>query len=273
MRISVLGSGSGGNAVVVESAGRRLLVDVGFSCRQIGLRLETLGVAPDDIDAILLTHEHSDHCRGLRVLSKKLAASGGPPIHATEGTQQGIEVAEQAASSVRTIRSGQPFEVAGFRVEPFGLPHDAREPVGFAIEDDAGRRLGLVGDLGSLSQRAWARLHDLDALILESNHDVHMLRTGPYPWALKQRVAGRHGHLANHEAAAGLRDLLCDRLRLVVLYHLSRTNNSPALAAEAAAATLDAGGCGAEVVVSQQDEPTHWLDLAPADRHGTKELR
>ena len=117
--------------------------------------------------------------------------------------------------------------MAGFEVEPFLIPHDAREPVGLVVEDGAGHRVGLAADLGYRSHLAWARLARLDALLLETNHDLEMLRNGPYPWPLKQRVAGRHGHLSNADAAEGLPELLHDALRLVVLYHLSRTNNLP----------------------------------------------
>jgi phosphoribosyl 1,2-cyclic phosphodiesterase len=152
--------------------------------------------------------------------------------------------------------------VAGFVVEPFMIPHDASEPVGFVVEDPCGRRIGLVADLGCRTSLAWGRLRDLDLLILETNHDLDMLRNGPYPWSLKQRVAGRHGHLSNREAAEGLPELIGDRLRWVVLYHLSRTNNLPALAAAAVGETLDREGCSAQMAVSEQDHPTPWLEVS-----------
>ena len=153
----------------------------------------------------------------------------------------------------------------GFRVEAFRVPHDAREPVGFVIEDRHGRRLGLLADLGSRSQLAWGRLRDLDCLVLETNHDLQMLRTGPYPWHLKERVASRHGHLSNHDAAAGLDDLVSDRLQTVVLYHLSRTNNLPALAAREIGEKLAAVGSPAEIVVTRQEEPSPWVEIPEAD--------
>lgn len=256
MRLAVLGSGSEGNSVVVESGGRRLLIDAGFSCRQIKCRLETLGERLGRIGALLLTHEHSDHCRGVEVLLRRHRL----PAYATRGTLEGIRLSEAAAARTRTIRSGEPFEVEGFRVEPFGIPHDAREPVGFLIEDGAGTRLGLVADLGSRSQLAWGRLRDLDVLVIETNHDLQMLRHGPYPWHLKQRVASRHGHLSNRDAADGVTELLDDRLQAVVLYHLSKTNNLPALAADAVGERLDREGSGAEVVVTRQDAPTRWVE-------------
>ncbi len=260
MRLAVLGSGSGGNSLVVESGGRRLLIDAGFSCRQIERRLASLGADAKRLDALLLTHEHQDHRRGADVLVRRYSL----PIYATQGTLDGCSLSAEAAAFARTVRSGRPFEVPesrGFRVEAFGVPHDAREPVGFVVEDDEGCRVGLVADLGSRSQLAWGRLRDLDCLVIETNHDLQMLRTGPYPWYLKQRVASRHGHLSNHDAAAGVAELLGDRLSSVVLYHLSRTNNLPALAVQAMGERLDREGSSAQIVLSGQDEPTPWLDV------------
>ena len=258
MRLAVLGSGSAGNAVVVESAGRRLLIDAGFSARQITLRLNHLAEEPSELDALLLTHEHQDHNRGAATLLKR----HGFPVYATEGTFRGSEFKAELPMVRHTIRSGEPFEVAQtFSVEPFSVPHDAREPVGFVVEDREGCRVGLVSDLGCRSQLAWGRLHDLDAVLIEANHDLGMLRSGPYPWHLKQRVASRHGHLSNREAAQGVRELLGDRLRHVVLYHLSRTNNLPALAAQAVAEQLEAAGSTAEIILTRQDEPTSWPEI------------
>ncbi len=257
MKFSVLGSGSKGNAVVVESAGSQILVDAGFSCRQIERRLEAIGADAACLEALLLTHEHSDHVKGAELVSRRYRL----PVHATAGTLSGITLCEEAAKDARELSSGVPFEVSGFQVEAFSVPHDAREPVGFVLEDSAGHRLGIAADLGSRTQLAWGRLHDLDALVLETNHDLQMLLRGPYPWHLKQRVAGRHGHLSNQEAAEGLAELVGDRLRHVVVYHLSQTNNQPALAAEAVQEQLDALGSKAEVVLTYQDKPTDWVVL------------
>jgi len=258
MRIVVLGSGSRGNAVVVESGSHRILLDAGFSCRALENRMTALGIDPTTFDAVVLTHEHSDHVRGVERFSRR----HGLPVYATEGTLAETPLCEEARRRAVVLRSGEPCEVAGFEVEPFAIPHDAREPVGLVVEDSAGRRLGLVADLGSRSRLAWGRLRDLEFLLLETNHDLEMLRNGPYPWVLKQRVAGRHGHLSNHDAAEGLPELITDRLRWVVLYHLSQTNNLPALATTEVGETLEREGCGARVAVTHQDEPTAWLDLS-----------
>jgi phosphoribosyl 1,2-cyclic phosphodiesterase len=257
LRIGILGSGSGGNAVVLESGGQCILLDAGFSCREIGKRMALLNFDPKSISALVLTHEHQDHCRGADGFAKKYKV----PVLATAGTLQGARLGLERARTAVSIRSGEPFEVAGFHIEPFTLPHDAREPVGFVVEDGLGRRFGLVADAGCRTSLAWGRLRDLDVLALETNHDLDMLRNGPYPWALKQRVAGRHGHLSNREAAEGLPELIGDRLRWVVLYHLSRTNNLPALAAAAIGETLDREGCSAQMAVTEQHHTTPWLEV------------
>jgi phosphoribosyl 1,2-cyclic phosphodiesterase len=257
LRVGVLGSGSGGNAVVIESGRHRILLDAGFSTRELGKRMKLLGIDPLGIEALVLTHEHQDHCKGADGFAKKFKV----PVFATEGTLAGTRLREEVARSAGVIRSGEPCEVAGFRIEPFVIPHDAREPVGLVVEDPLGRRIGLVADLGCRTSLAWGRLHDLDVLLLETNHDLDMLRNGPYPWSLKQRVAGRHGHLSNRDAADGLPELVNDRLRWVVLYHLSRTNNLPALAAAAIGEALDRERCPAQLAVSEQDRPTPWLEV------------
>jgi phosphoribosyl 1,2-cyclic phosphodiesterase len=257
MRLSVLGSGSGGNAVVVESGSCRILIDAGFSSRELGRRLARVGVEPASLAAVVLTHEHLDHCRGLGRFVRRHRL----PVFATAGTLRGLELDDATAASATVLRSGEPCRLADFQIEPFLLPHDAREPIGAVLEDGSGNRLGLIADCGTHSHLAWARLRELDVLLMETNHDLDMLRNGPYPWPLKQRVAGRHGHLSNREAADGLPELLCDRLRWVVLYHLSRTNNLPALAAAAIAEALAREGCAARVEVTNQFVPTPWLEV------------
>jgi phosphoribosyl 1,2-cyclic phosphodiesterase len=259
MRIAVLGSGSRGNALLIESGGRRLLIDAGFSCRRIEKLLDGLGVDPGTVEALVVTHEHVDHSRGI----DRMARRHGMEVWATAGTLEGCDrLSDEVRARVRVVASGERFEAAGFEIEPFAVPHDAREPVGMVVEDAAGRRLGLVADLGSRSRLAWGRLAELDCLVLETNHDLEMLRNGPYPWPLKQRVAGRHGHLSNRDAADGIAELLSDRLRWVVLYHLSQTNNRPALAAAEIGEALAREGAAVEVAVSDQDRPTPWLEVS-----------
>jgi phosphoribosyl 1,2-cyclic phosphodiesterase len=257
MRVVVLGSGSQGNSLIVELGNRRLIVDAGFSCRELERRVRSVGIDPDAFDALLLTHEHGDHVRGAARFARRHCL----PIYATEGTLEEVALSDEVRSSAVTLRSGEPKAIGEFQVEPFLVPHDAREPVGLVIEDGAGHRLGLVADLGSPSRLAWGRLRDLDVLVMETNHDLEMLRHGPYPWPVKQRVAGRHGHLSNREAAENLPELVSDRLRHVVLYHLSRTNNLPALALAAVGEALHECDSPAETTVTFQDEPSAWLEV------------
>ncbi len=255
LRLCVLGSGSAGNCVVVESGEHRLLIDAGFSCRQIEKRLAAVGVDRATIAAIVLTHEHGDHVRGAARFAKRNAAV----IYGTRGTLERSGLAER--SPTEELVSSRPRRVGGFLLHPFRVPHDAEDPIGLVLEDGSGRRVGVVNDLGTASRLAWAHLRDLDGLVVETNHDLEMLRNGPYPWHLKQRVAGRHGHLSNREAAEGLAEIVSDRLQWVVLYHLSRTNNSPALADEAITRVLRDCGSRARVCVSEQFVPSPWLEV------------
>jgi phosphoribosyl 1,2-cyclic phosphodiesterase len=257
LRLAVLGSGSKGNSVVIEAGGRRLLVDAGFSYRELRRRLGKVGLGIEQIDAVVITHEHGDHVRGIERLCKKRSV----PIYATGGTVAELALRPEHARQVRPCRSGVPFEAAGFVVELFAIPHDAREPVGVVVEDPGGGRVGLVADIGCRSRLAWSRLAGVHALLLETNHDLEMLRSGPYPWSLKQRVAGRHGHLSNVEAADGLSELVHDGLEHVVLYHLSQINNLPSLAAAVVGEELARLRARAEMTISGQYEPTPWLTV------------
>ena len=263
MRVRVLGSGSSGNSLIVESGSRRLLIDAGFSGRELEKRLKIAGVDPESLDALILTHEHSDHSRGAPVMARRY----GLDLYATTGTleKMGTDLKGIAA---RQIKSGSISDIGNFQIEPFAIPHDAVEPVGLVIEDRVGHRFGLAADIGTCSRLAWGRLVDLDFLILETNHDLEMLRSGPYPWHLKQRIAGRYGHLSNREAAQGLPELLSDRLRWVIPYHLSRTNNSPSLALESIATALSHEGSGAEICVTDQAQSSPWLDLVGKSETG-----
>jgi phosphoribosyl 1,2-cyclic phosphodiesterase len=259
MRVAVLGSGSRGNAVVVDAG------PGGGSCStpaspvarsRSGSR--ALGIAAESLEAILVTHEHRDHVRG----ADRWRGAGGcrsTPPAAPSPTRAGCRSRRAAAGAADRLRRAA--RGGGFVVEPFAIPHDAAEPVGMVLTAPDGCRLGLAGDLGSRSRLAWARLAELDVLLLETNHDLDMLRNGPYPWVLKQRIASSHGHLSNRDAADGLPELLCDRLRWVVCYHLSQTNNMPQLAAEEVAMVLAREGSRAAVAVGDQDRPGEWIEV------------
>jgi phosphoribosyl 1,2-cyclic phosphodiesterase len=280
LRLAVLGSGSGGNATLIEGGGARILVDAGFSCRGLVQRLRFVGVEPEEIDAILITHEHSDHLGG----AAAFAAAFGVPIHCTGGTARaaglpqaggagmpwgrGFGVAEVGDGDppppmAPAVAAGRPFDVESLTVYPFGVPHDAVETVGFVVsERGAGARVAYATDLGHAppSVRDW--LTDCDLLVMEANHDVGMLRAGPYPEHVKERVLSRHGHLDNTAAA----DLLCEvareRTHTVVLAHLSRTNNRPDIALDAVRRRFaDHGRRAPELLAADQARPMGWVEV------------
>jgi phosphoribosyl 1,2-cyclic phosphodiesterase len=264
--VAVLASGSRGNCTYVGDGKRGLVIDCGISTRQIRRRLASLGLNDAPLDFALVTHEHADHVAAARVLQNDAAKrSGHPlPIFMTAGTRRGVHPASAPATWSR-IEAGAPFEHAGVRVAPFAVPHDTREPVGFAVEL-SGVRVGVFTDLGRSTHLVERTLTALDVAVVEFNHDVDMLLQGSYPWALKQRVRSAHGHLSNAQAAdllaAGARD--APRLRHVVLAHLSEENNRPDLAWEAAHDGLHrAGASKVEVHVAQQDAPCDVIRIAP----------
>jgi phosphoribosyl 1,2-cyclic phosphodiesterase len=294
VRFTVLASGSKGNSTVITGGRTRILVDAGLSCRELFKRMRLAGEEPETLDAILITHEHSDHISGLAVTARKL----GIPVYLTEGTHRAWmrwltprrqmtyaqwleqcrkqaaerqaeteaapfdslsdpeEVAEEPASaflvaqevpggprrdqtelpkdptwlpSVEYFQAGQPFEIGDIAVSPFTIPHDAADPVGFVFRAE-GVRMAVATDLGYITPNVKAQLKGLDLLLLESNHDLEMLRDGPYPWSVKQRVLSRVGHLSNEAAAEFLENQYDGQAAYVILAHLSESNNLPELA-------------------------------------------
>ena len=301
VRFTVLASGSKGNSTVVTGGRTRILVDAGLSCRELFRRMRLAGEDPETLDAIVITHEHSDHINGLAVTARKL----GIPVYFTEGTYRawmrwltprrqmtyaqwleqcrkqaaerqaeadiaqcdaGVEadpddaalLTESAAvdsaqpgltraavpakdptwlPSVKYFQAGQPFEIGDIAISPFTIPHDAADPVGFVFRAE-GVRLGLATDLGYIPPNVKAQLKSLDLLLIESNHDLEMLRDGPYPWSVKQRVLSRVGHLSNDAAAEFLENEYDGQAAYVILGHLSESNNLPELARVAAERAL-----------------------------------
>jgi len=252
MRFAWLGSGSRGNAALVEADGCCVMLDCGLGLKEAEGRLARLDRSPEDIDAILVTHEHSDHIGGVA----RFAARHGIRVLATAGTARGFRPGPPPR--LEHISSHEPFACGGLEVIPMPVPHDAREPCQFVFSDGAAR-LGIVTDLGRVTAHVVASLRGCDAVALECNHDVAMLAGGPYPPALKLRVGGALGHLSNDQAAALLATLDTARLRHVIALHLSEINNTPALARGALAAAL---GCAPdEVTVAEQRAGLDWREL------------
>lgn len=253
MRFASLGSGSRGNALLVEAGSTRVLIDAGFGPRAISRRLERLDLAAGAVDAVLVTHEHSDHVGGVFACARRFDWA----ILLTHGTLAACSD-HGAAGQLTIIDTHEPFSVGDLCVHPFPVPHDAREPVQFVLGDGA-RRLGVLTDAGHVTPHMVAMLDDCDALVLECNHDAEMLAQGGYPPALKRRIGGPWGHLDNAAAASLLSQIGRSSLRHVVAAHLSAENNCPALAQAALSAVL---GCEAEWIgVATQDEGFAWRDL------------
>jgi len=252
MRFTSLGSGSSGNGLVVESGRTRVMMDCGFSIAETKARLERVGLAPSDVSAIVVTHEHDDHMGGVARFAMKHAI----PVCLTRGTAQWLPP-DFPAVLVRIIESHAPFEVQALVIDPFPVPHDAREPVQYVFSDGAAR-VGVVTDLGTVTQHVVEKLSGCEALVIECNHDLEMLMTGPYPDGLKRRVAGRFGHLCNADAGRLVAALDRSRMRHLIAAHLSQQNNTPALAV---AALAGAAGCEPEWVgVAGQEEGFAWRD-------------
>ncbi len=232
MRLWVLGTGSRGNAVLLESGGARLIVDAGFGVRALAERLAAARVAPESIAACVVTHEHADHVKGVR----HAASRWGWAVHATQGTA-GAHAPLRAAAAT-TFSAGAEFRVGPFAVQTVATPHDAAESVAVVVTADSGARAGVCYDLGHATDAVRAACADLDVLVLESNHDEAMLRAGPYPPSVAERIAGRFGHLSNRAASALAKQVAGPALRHVVLAHLSESCNAPRLATADVGAAL-----------------------------------
>jgi phosphoribosyl 1,2-cyclic phosphodiesterase len=238
--LSVLASGSRGNSAIVASISTRILVDAGISCRETFKRIRAAGDDPHALSAILITHEHSDHVYGLARLAKKLSI----PVFMTGATHQAWARAIRDETGERpqlgkleVFHSGHGFCIGDIQVTPFTVPHDAVDPVGFTFRAE-GMKIGLATDLGYLPASVRDHLRHCDMLVLESNHDVEMLRVGPYPWSVKQRVMSRVGHLSNESLAEFFASDYDGGAAYVVLAHLSEQNNHPELARGAAEKAL-----------------------------------
>src|SRR5262245_22311790 len=257
--VSVLGSGSRGNATFIKTDRVRLLIDAGMSRKEIANRLESIGEDPEGIDAVLITHEHGDHACGLKMLLKDL------PVEAflTWGTIRALQAEqyELGGSKIVPVQANVPFKIGDVEVFPFRVPHDAAEPVAFCITS-RGVKVTQLTDIGYMPDDVASRLQGSHLLILESNHDLEMLRAGPYPWNLKQRLMGRFGHLSNTAVSRFIREQYDGEADHVVLAHLSSKNNHPEIARqEAALALRDRGLSTVRLTITSQEEPMQPVQL------------
>ena len=257
-KLTILGSGSSGNCAYIETAEARILVDAGFSPRQIRKRLETIGRVPENLTAILITHEHSDHIHGLTGIAQKLNI----PVYCNRATKDEFERILENRFDCRLFDTGASFEIADVMVDTFTIPHDAQDPVGFLLHTPAGN-IGFVTDLGHMTKLVLERIRTANVLVLESNHDVKMLQNCPRrSWSLKQRILGRHGHLSNEAAAETVAQIMSSELHHLYLAHLSRECNKPELAHYVMAEQLHhIGASHVKLQLAAQDVPCATLEL------------
>jgi phosphoribosyl 1,2-cyclic phosphodiesterase len=255
VRFASIGSGSEGNGLVVEAGSTRIMIDCGFGVRDTAARLARIGVAPESLDAILVTHEHSDHVGGVPAF----AARHDIPVWLTFGTLVTVGDRFANVAHVYGFDSHDVFAVGDLEILPFPVPHDAREPVQFVVTDGQWR-LGVLTDLGTSTPYVEASLTRCDALVLECNHDLGLLEASDYPRSLKERISGRLGHLHNEGAAALLASLDNSRLQHIVAAHLSKQNNTPDRAAAALAHAL---ACAVDWIgIANQAEGFAWREFA-----------
>lgn len=267
MRVSILASGSSGNLTLLETERTRILVDAGLGKRETLARLAAVGREIDRLDAVLITHEHTDHCNGL----PQVLGLWKTPLYVTEPTMGALQrilpdTFRKRLRGVETIQAGHDFSVGDIDIHPFTIPHDAVEPVAFSVRTN-GIKVAICTDLGFIPNHVKVHLRETDCLILESNHDLDMLKVGPYPWSVKQRVLSRTGHLSNHAVSEYLADPegFDSHARYLVLAHMSEENNNPYTATISAQEALgrrpaEAAFTG-ELLIASQHVPLKTLEL------------
>jgi phosphoribosyl 1,2-cyclic phosphodiesterase len=267
LRVTILASGSSGNITLLETGSTRLLIDAGLGKRETLARLEAVGAVVDRLDGILITHEHADHCGGL----PQMLGLWKAPLYVTEPTMDALqrclpETFGKRLRGVETIHAGQRLTIGDIDVHAFAIPHDAADPIGFTFKAN-GLKMALVTDLGYMPELVKVHLRDADCLMLESNHDLDMLKMGPYPWVVKQRVLSRTGHLSNHAVSEYLADPdgFDGQARYLVLAHVSLENNNPDVARISAEEALNRRPAErafrGEMLVASQREPLRPLQL------------
>jgi phosphoribosyl 1,2-cyclic phosphodiesterase len=262
--LTVLGSGSGGNSSLLSTSKTRILVDAGFSCKEICRRMSIAGFDPESLNAVVITHEHGDHVDGLFVLARKLRV----PVFMTAATHHAwwryvrVKHDGKPLDKLEMFSAGLSFQIGDVEVMPFTIPHDAADPVGFTFRAE-GVKVGVVTDLGYLPENVKHYVQGCDCLMIESNHDLEMLRTGPYPWPVKQRVLSKKGHLSNESLAEFFTADYDGSAAYVILAHLSEQNNHPEIARGAAERALGArpGLLQKRLMLALQNEPLGGIHL------------
>lgn len=258
MIVTVLGSGSAGNSILVETGDTRLLVDAGFSGRDLERRLAAVEREPGSIDALFVTHEHGDHTQGIGICARRW----GIPLYIGERTRVACASLLNGTERVRTYGCTDPVLIGDLRIEPFLTIHDAIDPFAITVtEVGSGEKLGIATDLGRPNVAVRHALSACDVLILEANHDEILLRESSYPWSVKQRISGSHGHLSNRAAADLAAELTHPSLATVVLAHLSEQANDPQLAMEVVGARLERMRFRGELLVGRQERPIDPIDV------------
>lgn len=259
MKVTVLGSGSAGNAILIETERTRLLVDAGFSGRDLERRLAAVDREPAGIDALFVTHEHSDHTQGIGICARRWDI----PLYIGERTRIACSSLLNGTERVRQYGCTEPVSIGDLRVEPFLTIHDAVDPYAVTVtEIGTGEKLGIATDLGRPNVAVRHALQGCDILILEANHDEIMLRESAYPWSVKQRIAGSHGHLSNRAAAELIEELAHPALLAVVLAHLSEQANEPELARDVVGSSLERLSFEGELLVGMQRMPITPIDVS-----------
>ena len=225
MKVCLLASGSAGNSIYIQNGSTSILIDAGLTGKQIETRLNSIGVNPATLQGIVVSHEHSDHIKGVGVMARRY----GMPVWMTQGTLDGSKKTFTGRERVRVIDNDENFSIGDLELQPFPLPHDAADPVNYVVTDGVAK-VAIATDMGVMTQLVYQRIKDVDFVAIESNYDYHMLMEGPYPWDLKKRISGRHGHLPNDGAAQTLCDLAQNGVKYAVLAHLSEKNNHPDVA-------------------------------------------
>lgn len=254
---TILGSGSKGNATVIHCPEGNLLLDAGFSAKELCARMEKRGVDPESIAALLITHEHEDHIRGCRVFADKF----GIPVYETPDTARAMTFKKLNASNVVLINPGSRFELCGVVIEPFSVSHDVADAVAYTFRTDC-RKFGYATDLGCTNLLVMTKLKDCDALVLESNYEPEYLKASDRPLQTKRRIMSRHGHLSNQDAMAALEDLLTDRTSRLVFAHLSSECNRRELVEKLAKESLETlCRTDVQIAIAMQEEPleTYWI--------------